>query len=125
MKTLEDVFCADQDCTPARFRRALLWKTVPLHGIPVTILMGGFSSRYFAADRQLLETVRLAEDMNDIMAAINDYLGDSSERSWLRTLLGMEISPWRLKHFARCYLPGVNPSAVSSDPFQVFQKIGQ
>lgn len=123
MKTLQDVFCADNDCSPAQFRRALLWKTVPLHGLPGTFLLGGFSSSYFDADRKLLDAVSLAEDMNDVRAAINDYLGDSSERSWLRTLLGVEISPWRLKYFARCYLPGV--TSVSNDPFQVFQKIGQ
>jgi hypothetical protein len=125
MKTLEDVFCTENTSTPAQFRRAFLWKTVPLHGIPVTLLMGGFSSRYFAADRKLLDAASAAEDMNDIRAAINDYLGDAAERSWLRTLLGLEISPWRLKYFARCYLPGISAAAVSNDPFQVFQKIGQ
>lgn len=123
MTSFQDIFCADRDCSSAQFRRALAWKAAPLHGVLTALLTGG-SARYFAADRRLLDAVSHAQDMNDIDEALNDYLGDAAGRNWLCTLLGLEVSPWRLKYFARCYLPaGVR--SFTSDPFQIFQKLGQ
>jgi hypothetical protein len=121
VKTFEEIFCAEHRCDPAQFSRKLFWKTLPLHVAPVAVLLGGFGSRYFAADRKLLDGLRQAEDMHDVRSQINDYLAEAAERGWLLAAAGIEISIPRLKTFARYHLPGAG--GKSSDPFGVFQKI--
>ncbi len=96
-----------------------MWKTVPVHGVPAVLLLGGFSSKYFDADRKFIEAVSGCETMKDVEAALSTYESNVMERSWLRTLLGLEISAWRLRYFARRYLRG-----TGTDHFLIFNHAG-
>lgn len=123
MKNFETLFCEDHNCQPGQFAQKFFWRTTPVYAAPFVFLMGGFKSSHFAADRALIETLRTAMDMNDVRWALNDYLGDAASRGWLRSAMGIEVSPWRVKYLTRCYLPGVG--TVSTSPFEVFQKLAQ
>jgi hypothetical protein len=123
MKNFETLFCEDHACQPRQFTQKFFWKTVPVYAVPFVFAMGGLNSRHFAAERTLIETLRQADDMNDVRWAINDFLGASAGRGWLRSLLGVEVSSWRVKFVARCYLPGAG--SMSSSPFEVFEKLAR
>ena len=121
MKTLQEIYCVENTCQVDQFRRQMWWKTMPVFGWPFVILLGGIRSPHFEAERRMLDSLALAEDLRDVRSLINDYLGDTADRGWLRPVMGTQISVRRLKDVARTYLPGVG--SHSSSPFQVFQKM--
>jgi hypothetical protein len=121
MKTFKVIFCEQHGYAPEDFRRKLFWKTVPWQARPLVALMGGFHAYSFEAEQLLMSNVGDAVDMNDVRTAINDYLGDSADRSWLREFIGIGISTRQLRTLARCYLPPMGTQA--SNPFGAFQKI--
>lgn len=123
MKTLQEIYCAENACPAVQFRRRLRWKTMPFYGWPFVVLLGGIRSPQFEAERRMLDGVALAEDMRDVRSLISDYLSDTADHSWLRSVTGTEISLRRLKEVARAYLPGAGSHSVS--PFQTFQKLEQ
>ena len=114
MKTFEEAFCKEHRCDPERFRRKVFWRTLPRHAWPFVPFLGGFNSRFFTADRELLSGVSRAENMNRVRDEILDYFMDSQNRGWLHNVANIRVSTHRLKRLAKEYLPdpGSNPSRV-------------
>lgn len=123
MKTFEEIFCEETSCPRVHFQRTLFWKTMPFYAWIFVPVLGGVHSTHFEAERRLIDGLALAEDMRDVRALINDYLGDTAEHSWLRTVSGTEVSLRKLKEVARAYLPG--NLVHTANPFEAFQKIEQ
>lgn len=110
MKTFQDVFCEKHRCDPERFRRKVFWQTLHPHAVLVAPFLGGFNARLFAADRELLQGVSRAKNMNRVRDEIVDYFLDSQNQGWLHNVANIRISTHRLKNLAKQYLP--NPSGA-------------
>ena len=116
VKTFERIYCEESRCDAAQFRRKIFWLTLPPHALPFVPLLGGFNSRYFTADRDLLSGVSRAVTVNQVREEIRDYFADSQNRGWLRTVAHIRISSHRLKRLAKEYLP--DPGSNSPIPAQ-------
>jgi hypothetical protein len=114
VKTFEEAFCEEHRCDRARFLRKVFWQTLPWRAVLFAPFLGGFNSRYFAADRELVYGVSRAVYMGQVREEIRDYFSNSQNRGWLRTVANVRISSQRLKRLAKQHLPEreSNPSRV-------------
>ena len=116
VKTFEELYCAEHRCEPERFRRRLFWHALPLPIRPIALVLGGYGSPVFSADRELIDAVGLAHTVDDVREDIRDYFMNASNRRWTRRFLHLRVSTQRVKTFAKTFLP--NPARKdTSAPF--------
>jgi hypothetical protein len=114
MKTFEELYCKANQCTPADLSRRVFWKCLYRHAVPLAPLILTFNSRYFDADKRLIEDVAKAERMNQVWEAVREYFIDPRYRGWGRRKGNIRISARRLIGLTREYLP---PSGTPPPPY--------
>ena len=100
-------FCDDYNCRPDEFVATVLRLCMARRALPILLSMP--NSRFFDADRQLIQTVEQAIAMEEVRDAIDDYWSDPASNTWLRRVVGLRLSTSRLRRVASEYLPFAKP----------------
>ena len=114
MATFSDTYCDQHRCSRAQFVTRVFWRALYPHARLVAPLILLVNRDYFSADRALILGVAAATSMQRVREEVRDYYSDSSNRGWLRHVLGIRVSGQRLKNIARRYLA---EDSASSPPF--------
>ena len=111
MKTFQSLFCAASHCEPSDFVRVIFHRCLYRHALPFVPFLGGYSSDYFASDRELIASAGRAVDLAQLREEIADFFLTSGNRSFRRKHLNLRISTSRLKRLAKLHLPGIDSQA--------------
>jgi len=100
-------FCDDHHCRRDAFVAAVLRLCVARRALPILLLMP--NSRFFGADRELIQTVERASTMEEVQDDIDYYWSQPANKTWLRRVVGLRLSTSRLRRVAGEYLPFAKP----------------
>jgi len=105
VKSLQELFCAEQRCDEGQFARKVFWRALPPHARFFVPLLGGFDAKYFTADRELITGAGRATTMEQLRAETVDFMLDANNQGWFRQRARIRVSTTRLKRLARRLLP--------------------
>lgn len=96
MATVEDLFCARENCDQQQFRRRLFRECLYAPA-RAALSVGGFDSDFFQPDRDLIADIAQARSAHDIKAAIEEFHSSTPNRSFARKYLKMRVSTTKLR----------------------------
>lgn len=106
----EEAYCRRYRVRPARFVASAFWRTLYRHGIPLTVLTGGFDREFFQRDVETLVSIGAGSTQDDLDRAIDEHrsLADL-ERSIIRGTLKCRVSDERLWNVFQPLTAGIRP----------------
>ena len=119
MNSFQSLYCEAEHCLETDFIRRVFWRCVPLHAIPAVLVLGGWRSDFFAADRELIASAGRATNLHQLRAEIADYFLDAGNRGWLRRRASIRVSTTRLQRLARRHVGSsqtTSPLAAAAGP---------
>jgi hypothetical protein len=103
--TFAELYCRANRCLPEDFPTQLFWESLHRHALPFAPFILLFNSKYFDADRKLIDEVSRAEKLDVVWEAVRDFFVNPRHTGWLRRRANIRISGRRLTRIARLYLP--------------------
>lgn len=95
--TFESLFCEAYHCAPQKARKRMFWLTLHLRALPAAMLFMLVRPRFFTLDFQLLDEAANAENINELVAALNGFQQDcAASRRFLHDDMRFRISGKRL-----------------------------
>jgi hypothetical protein len=104
-ETLETIYCAAHNCSPAQFRKRALRSCLYRHAIPLSPFLRILKHGYFIPDQELISAIAGASNMAHIWDEIRMYFSDPNNQGWLRKRANLRISGQKVVTFSRKYLP--------------------
>jgi hypothetical protein len=91
-------------CADASFERALFWRGLYRHAIPLAVFIRWFNPEFFHDDDELIHRLGRDTTMDEVRDDLEHFeYGNRVRRHWLRTGLCIHVSPKRLARLAnRC-----------------------
>ena len=105
MTTFQEIYCARERCSASEFRHRVFAAALPWYARLLGPVVRALNQRHFAADHQLIDAASRAETVEQLRVELRTYVGDPSNRRWLRRSAKIRVSTRRLLRLARAYLP--------------------
>lgn len=103
--TVAEAFCARQNCPPTQYQERAFRLCLYTHAVPVAFVLYRLSSKLFREDRDVIQQVGLAHDLEEVDAALSDFhYINHARRHWLRTGLKIRISGRKVRLLAASLL---------------------
>lgn len=100
-------FCRRAHCQDTRFERALFWRGLYRHAIPLALFIRLFAPRFFRDDLDFIRYLGADTSMEDVVEDIDRFeYGNRVRRHWLRTGLRIRLNSARVAAMAAKCLPG-------------------
>lgn len=100
-------FCRRTQCQDTRFERALFWRGLYRHAIPLALFIRLFAPRFFRDDLDFIRFLAADTSMEDVAEDIDRFeYGNRVRRHWLRTGLRIRLNSARVAALAAKCLPG-------------------
>lgn len=100
----EELYCAKHSCDRVAFRRAMFWKCLYPHAIPLAVLLRGPRGNFFASDIELIAGVGAVRTLTALREEIADFHYVPENSRWLRRYARIRISTTRVRQVASAYL---------------------
>lgn len=84
--------------------RALFWRSLYPHAKPVALLLGGYHSNFFNADREFITDVARLTRFRDFGEASYDFTLHADNRRFARRWLRLRVSSHQLRRLVRTLL---------------------
>jgi hypothetical protein len=99
--TIQEAFCARHQCPVAQFPQRVFRLCLYSHAVPVALVLGKLNPGLFREDRQVIEQLGLARDLEEVDAALSDFQYVNQARPhWLRTGFKVRLSGRKLRMLA-------------------------
>ena len=97
-------FCAQMGCADSAFERALFWRGLYRHAVPVAFFLRLVVPGFFREDEEFIRWVGRDGSLAEVEADIERYrYGNRVRTHWLRTGLRIHLDPARIWTLAqRC-----------------------
>jgi hypothetical protein len=122
MKTLEELYCEANKCTPEEFSGKVFWQCLYRHAWPFVPFLMLLNSKYFDADKEMIREIRNARKMSQVWEEVRAYFVNPRHVGWMRRRANIRLSARRVINLAREYLPSTGsppqpypPQTESSD----------
>lgn len=103
--TFRAAFCRRMGCGEAGFERALFWRGLYRHALPVAWVLRVFSPRFFREDLDFIRHLGTDATMSEVNEDIDRYLyGNRVRRHWLRTGFNIRLDHHRIAALASSLL---------------------
>ena len=100
---LEERYCTQHHCDHWGFQRAVFWKSVYPHAVPIAFLLGGPRSSFFARDFEFIGFAGRSESTAALREEITEFRGVPENTHWTRRVLRIRISTTRFARLAQIY----------------------
>jgi hypothetical protein len=100
---LEERYCSQHHCDHWGFQRAVFWKCLYPHAVPIAFLLGGPRSSFFARDFEFIGFAGRSESPAALREEITEFRGVPENTHWLRRFLRIRISTTRFARLAQVY----------------------
>ena len=106
MKSFQERFCDEHHCGADEFPQKVFWRCLHRHALLLAPLVGGFGSRYFTPDRELILCAGRAVHMSEVREEVRHFFTAPANQQRLRRDAKLRLSGKRLMLLAGQYLPG-------------------
>jgi len=104
MKSVEESYCEIHHCDGPQFSRSVFWTCLHRRAWPLALLLGGFGSRFFAADRVLIVAMGKATLLRQVHEEVRYFATAPNSQGWLRGTLKFRVSTRRMINLASAQL---------------------
>lgn len=99
------LFCARHRCRDHAYERALFWRGLYPHAVPLAALIRLFAPDFFHDDRALIADLGRDLTMEEVADDLDRFeYGNRVRRHWLRTGFRIHLSSHRVARLARMCL---------------------